>query len=55
MGLPWHDSEEYKEYGIDALTSKVLCTRHNNSLSPLDEAAGHAFRQFTEAMTYAIK
>lgn len=54
-GLPWHDSEHKFEYGVEALTSKVLCTRHNSSLSPLDSMAGHAFKQITDAMIYVTK
>lgn len=55
-GLPWQKTpHEYMEYGPDVLTSKVLCTRHNSALSPLDTAAGHAFRQITDAMIYVTK
>ena len=54
-GFHWQTPHENMEYGADALTSKVLCTRHNSSLSPLDTAAGHAFRQFTDAMIYVTK
>lgn len=54
-GLPWQDSEQKSEFGIEALTSKVLCTRHNSSLSPIDSMAGHAFQQITDAMIYVTK
>jgi hypothetical protein len=54
-GLPWHSNNEKVEYGINALTSKILCTRHNSALAPLDSAAGHAFRQITDAMIYVTK
>lgn len=54
-GFPWQAPHENIEYGVEALTSKVLCTRHNSSLSPLDTAAGHAFRQITDAMIYVTK
>ena len=54
-GFPWQAPDEDLEYRPDALTSKVLCTRHNSSLSPLDTAAGHAFRQITDAMIYVTR
>ena len=50
-GFPWQDAHEDTKYGANALTSKVLCSRHNSSLSPLDNLAGHAFQQITDAMT----
>jgi len=30
-----------KRIGVNSLSSKILCERHNNALSPLDEAAAH--------------
>ncbi|MCP5082324.1 MAG: SEC-C domain-containing protein [Alphaproteobacteria bacterium] len=54
-GAPWMEEGEAKVYGKNALTARVLCTRHNNALSPLDYAAGQAFRQFHEAMDYVKK
>lgn len=54
-GLPWHLDDQMVKYGANALASKVLCSRHNTALSPLDSAAGHAFRQITDAMNYVTK
>jgi hypothetical protein len=36
-GVPWLSKP--KELPLSALTSKILCERHNNSLSPLDAQA----------------
>ncbi len=41
-GFPWQQPDEPMEIGIGALTSKVLCRRHNSEISPLD-AAGQVF------------
>ncbi|MBK8211481.1 MAG: hypothetical protein IPK78_17565 [Rhodospirillales bacterium] len=35
------------------LKAKILCTRHNNALSPLDSCACLAFQAFREATAYA--
>jgi hypothetical protein len=35
------------------LKAKILCTRHNNVLSPLDSCARLAFQAFREATAYA--
>lgn len=45
QGFPWCANEQ-KEVGLANLTSNILCKHHNNSLSPLDTAAGHAFNNF---------
>lgn len=34
------------EISIASLTAKILCKHHNNNLSKLDDAAGHAFNNF---------
>jgi hypothetical protein len=39
QGMPWCKGEP-KEIGIDSAVSKLLCTRHNSALSPLDLTAG---------------
>jgi hypothetical protein len=39
QGLPWCRTEA-RTIGVDRLVSKVLCTHHNNTTSPLDGAAG---------------
>jgi hypothetical protein len=49
-GFPWCVGKTV-EIGISSLTRKILCERHNNALSPLDDSAGHAFetlRQMTQ-------
>lgn len=47
-GLPWLPEGDQKKVPIASLTGKVLCTRHNNALSPLDPVAAKFFRFFTE-------
>lgn len=37
-GVPWAADE--KRVGIETLTARVLCRRHNNALSPLDSMIG---------------
>lgn len=46
-GLPWCKTES-KEIGISNLTSKILCEKHNNDSSPLDQAAANAFDSIRE-------
>jgi len=43
-GVPWLEEGERKNLGLNALTAKVLCKRHNENLSPLDAMAGRFFR-----------
>jgi len=45
QGFKWCLNEK-REIGLASLTSKILCKHHNNSLSELDTAAGHAFNNF---------
>ena len=45
QGFHWCQNEP-KKIGLASLTSKILCKHHNNSLSQLDTAAGHAFNNF---------
>jgi hypothetical protein len=47
-GLPWIEPGEVASYGINSLTSNILCQRHNSALSPLDAAAGKLFRFIKE-------
>jgi hypothetical protein len=47
-GFPWLAPDERRIVGIDSLTAKILCTRHNSSLSPLDQEAGRFFRALRE-------
>lgn len=39
-GLPWQNPRTFSVVGTGRLVSKVLCKRHNEALSPLDEEAG---------------
>src|SRR5260221_3914649 len=39
-GLSWQEKERFKVVPIPVLASKILCTRHNLALSPLDSAMG---------------
>lgn len=54
-GLPWHDQGESRKYSTNSLVSRVLCSRHNNSLAPLDSAASHFFAQMRLAMQHVTK
>lgn len=38
-GFPWQNPEQQADIGIGALSAKMLCVRHNSSLSPLDKSA----------------
>lgn len=42
VGFKW--CEEPKRVGLGSLTSKVLCVKHNNDLSPVDQAGQGALR-----------
>jgi hypothetical protein len=42
QGFDWC-LEEPKKIGLASLTSKILCTKHNSLLSPLDQAGSKAF------------
>jgi len=51
-GVSWLPPKKPKKLRISSLTSKVLCQRHNESLSPLDKNATEFFRalkNFTQA------
>jgi hypothetical protein len=39
-GTPWLSVGEKREVGINSLTAKILCKRHNSALAPLDHEAG---------------
>ena len=49
QGLSWC-KDEPKTIGLNGLTRKILCTRHNSALSPLDDAAIAAFNAFRESV-----
>jgi hypothetical protein len=44
-GAPWLKQGETKEIGIANLTARILCSRHNSALAPLDNEAGKFFRR----------
>jgi hypothetical protein len=44
IGLPWEKPGAEVSYGLDSLSSHILCDRHNSALSPLDQLASNAFR-----------
>jgi hypothetical protein len=44
-----------KSVGLANLTGKILYTKHNSLLSPLDSAAGHAFGVLRESAILANK
>lgn len=50
-GAPWLPAGESKGIGINKLTAKVLCERHNGPLSPLDANAGEFFRRLLDIHT----
>lgn len=47
-GFPWCKGET-KIISLSSFTSKILCTKHNSLLSPLDSAAGAAFKAFNDS------
>ena len=47
QGFSWCQDAP-KEIGISGLTAKMLCTLHNNTLSPVDSSAGKAFDALRE-------
>jgi hypothetical protein len=46
-GFPWCKKAPIR-VGISAVTSKILCARHNNELSPIDDTGQRAFFAFRE-------
>jgi hypothetical protein len=44
-GVPWLPLGERREIGINKLTAKILCRRHNAALSALDSAGGEFARR----------
>ncbi|MFC7049220.1 hypothetical protein [Emcibacter nanhaiensis] len=42
-GLPWQPQNSLQKIGIASLQSKILCERHNSSLSEMDSVAGKLF------------
>ena len=43
-GLDWQAKGQLQSIGIGALTAKILCEKHNSSLSHLDAEAGRLFQ-----------
>lgn len=51
IGLP-QARQSLVSIGINSLVAKILCKRHNESLSPLDTAAGYAFSNLKAALAH---
>ncbi len=47
-GVPWLQPGERRIVGINNLTAKILCGRHNSALAPLDQSAGIFFAKLQE-------
>ena len=45
-GVPWLKQLKSQQLPISAVKSKILCTRHNSALSPLDVLGGRFFGAF---------
>jgi len=54
-GMPWQTPGTSDRYSPNNLTSHILCDRHNKSLSPLDKAASHFFKEVFAATHHATK
>lgn len=54
-GVPWLAPGENQQLETASLTSRILCERHNNALSPLDSAAHRTFTQMQAAFAYATQ
>ncbi len=50
-GFPWMLKNQRKEISVASLTGKMLCNRHNESLSPLDSLAADFFSFFVSDWT----
>lgn len=48
-GTPWMPPGETRIVAPNALTAKVLCSRHNTALSPLDHMAARLFKAFDDS------
>lgn len=42
-GVPWLQADERRIVGVNALTAKILCRRHNSAFAPLDDEASRLF------------
>jgi hypothetical protein len=43
-GLKWQEAQRFNVLPIPALAPRILCTRHNEALSPLDATIGYFFQ-----------
>src|SRR5262249_13219652 len=50
-GASWQPSGKPFETAPNSLTAKILCRRHNATLSPLDTEAGRFFSELTDALS----
>src|SRR5579864_1722690 len=48
-GFPWCAGKSV-EIGISRLTAQILCEKHNNQLSPIDDAGSDAFATLIRLM-----
>lgn len=53
-GLPWQEAGVSQAFGIDALTARILCERHNSALSPLDNEAKRFVEKLRDAHSAAL-
>ena len=53
-GLPWQADGEQLQVSSSALVAKILCTRHNSALEPLDTLAFRAFRALVDGPQYVF-
>jgi hypothetical protein len=51
IGFPFLAPNETNSFAIDNLTSKILCRRHNEALSPLDQEAEIFFRELSLSLS----
>lgn len=49
-GMPWMGAGQTLDITVGNLTSKILCKRHNEALSPLDEEAALFFLSLSKAL-----
>jgi hypothetical protein len=49
-GVPWLKQGESLDTAVGSLTAKILCKRHNEALSPLDQEAAHFFSVLRRAL-----
>lgn len=47
-GRPWQNAGDEKAIGIPGLSSKILCARHNEALSPLDNSVSDIYKAISK-------